>query len=102
MWIYLTYVGLKLFLALIVVGLAAKALKNFIGLIDSACKIEDERTDKAISLSLPLIVAVIGASILCIHLDNDMLLAEIISNIYNLGIEKVKEIINLYQGGSNE
>lgn len=102
MWIYLTYIGLKTILILMVVGLAAKVLKDFIVLIDSACKIEDERTEKVVSHSFLLTIAVIGASILCVHLYNDILLAEVTSNMHGLSMEKTKEIINLYQGGSNE
>lgn len=102
MWIYLTYVVLKTILVLIVAGLAAKVLMVFIKLIDEACNIKDERPDKAVGYSLLFAIAVIGISILCIHLYNDMLLIEVTSNIHGLSMEKTKEIINLYQGESNE
>lgn len=102
MWIYLTYVGLKTFLILIVAGSAANVLRYFIRLIDEACNIKDERPDKAIAYSLLFTIAVIGISILCIHLYNDMLLIEVTSNIHGLSMEEAKEIINLYQGESNE
>lgn len=102
MWIYLTYVILKTILVLIVAGLAVKVLWNFIRLIDEACNIKDERPKKAVSYSLLFTIAVVGISILCVHLYNDMLLIEVTSNIHGLSIEKAKEIIKLYQGGSNE
>lgn len=102
MWIYLTYVVLKSFLILIVAGLATKVLTNFIRLIDEACNTKDERPDKAVGYSLSFTIAVIGISILCIHLYNDVLLMEVTSNIHGLPMEKAKEIINLYQGESNE
>lgn len=102
MWIYLTYIGLKMILILIVAGLVVKVLWNFIRLIDEACNIKDERPDKAMSYSLLFTIAVIGISILCVHLYNDMLLIEVASNIHGLSMEKAKEIINLYQGESNE
>lgn len=102
MWIYLTYVALKTILILIVAGSAAITLRYFIKLIDEACNIKDERPDKALSHSLLFTIAVIGISILCVHLYNDMLLIEVTSNIHGLSMEKAKEIINLYQGGINE
>lgn len=107
MWIYLTFIGLKVILVLIIVALFVKALKDFISLIDEDMKyqiydVKEEKLGKAESFNIVYIVNIVGIIIFCIYLYNDMLLAEVVSNIYGLPIENVKEIINFYQGENNE
>lgn len=103
MWIYLTYAGLKTILILVIIGLALNVLKNLMVAIDNACKIDIEDDGlKAENLNIPYVVFLFGVGILYVFLFNDILLIEAISSMYNLPIEKAKEIINLYQGGINE